>query len=74
MLIELDRRSRAALAERSSPMRRRHGRAGRRARHRPAALAAATRLKVVGNIPYNITTPIIFHLLERDLRPGASCS
>lgn len=25
--------------------------------------------KVVGNIPYNITTPIIFRLLERDLRP-----
>lgn len=27
------------------------------------------RAKVVGNIPYNITTPIIFHLLERDARP-----
>lgn len=26
--------------------------------------------KVVGNIPYNITTPIIFRLLERDLRPA----
>jgi 16S rRNA (adenine1518-N6/adenine1519-N6)-dimethyltransferase len=26
-------------------------------------------VKVVGNIPYNITTPIIFRLLERDLRP-----
>jgi 16S rRNA (adenine1518-N6/adenine1519-N6)-dimethyltransferase len=26
-------------------------------------------LKVVGNIPYNITTPIIFRLLERALRP-----
>jgi 16S rRNA (adenine1518-N6/adenine1519-N6)-dimethyltransferase len=26
-------------------------------------------LKVVGNIPYNITTPIIFRLLERPLRP-----
>jgi 16S rRNA (adenine1518-N6/adenine1519-N6)-dimethyltransferase len=26
-------------------------------------------LKVVGNIPYNITTPILFHLLERP-RPG----
>ena len=26
-------------------------------------------LKVVGNIPYNITTPIIFRLLERTLRP-----
>jgi 16S rRNA (adenine1518-N6/adenine1519-N6)-dimethyltransferase len=24
-----------------------------------------SRLKVVGNIPYNITTPIVFHLLER---------
>jgi 16S rRNA (adenine1518-N6/adenine1519-N6)-dimethyltransferase len=27
-------------------------------------------LKVVGNIPYNITTPIIFHLLERERRPA----
>lgn len=27
------------------------------------------RLIVVGNIPYNITTPIIFRLLERDNRP-----
>jgi 16S rRNA (adenine1518-N6/adenine1519-N6)-dimethyltransferase len=26
-------------------------------------------LKVVGNIPYNITTPLIFRLLERELRP-----
>jgi 16S rRNA (adenine1518-N6/adenine1519-N6)-dimethyltransferase len=26
-------------------------------------------LKVIGNIPYNITTPIIFHLLERHPRP-----
>jgi 16S rRNA (adenine1518-N6/adenine1519-N6)-dimethyltransferase len=27
-------------------------------------------VKVVGNIPYNITTPIIFRLLERDHRPA----
>lgn len=26
-------------------------------------------LKVIGNIPYNITTPVIFRLLERGLRP-----
>jgi 16S rRNA (adenine1518-N6/adenine1519-N6)-dimethyltransferase len=26
-------------------------------------------VRVVGNIPYNITTPIIFRLLERDRRP-----
>lgn len=26
-------------------------------------------LRVVGNIPYNITTPIIFRLLEADVRP-----
>lgn len=26
-------------------------------------------LKMVGNIPYNITTPLLFHLLERDRRP-----
>jgi 16S rRNA (adenine1518-N6/adenine1519-N6)-dimethyltransferase len=28
------------------------------------------RLKVIGNIPYNLTTPIIFHLLERRPRPA----
>jgi len=27
-------------------------------------------VKVVGNIPYNITTPIIFRLLERTIRPS----
>lgn len=27
-------------------------------------------LKVIGNIPYNITTPILFHLLERRPRPA----
>jgi 16S rRNA (adenine1518-N6/adenine1519-N6)-dimethyltransferase len=25
--------------------------------------------KIVGNIPYNITTPLLFHLLERNARP-----
>lgn len=28
------------------------------------------RLKVIGNIPYNITTPLIFRLLERQRRPA----
>lgn len=28
------------------------------------------RVKLVGNIPYNITTPLIFHFLERSLRPN----
>lgn len=28
-----------------------------------------SRVKVLGNIPYNITSPIIFRLLERDQRP-----
>jgi 16S rRNA (adenine1518-N6/adenine1519-N6)-dimethyltransferase len=27
-------------------------------------------VKIVGNIPYNITTPIVFRLLERDVRPA----
>jgi 16S rRNA (adenine1518-N6/adenine1519-N6)-dimethyltransferase len=27
------------------------------------------RAKIVGNIPYNITTPILFHLLDMDPRP-----
>jgi 16S rRNA (adenine1518-N6/adenine1519-N6)-dimethyltransferase len=29
------------------------------------------KLKVIGNIPYNITTPILFSLLERRPRPAA---
>jgi 16S rRNA (adenine1518-N6/adenine1519-N6)-dimethyltransferase len=36
----------------------------------PALTADVERLIVIGNIPYNITTPIIFHLLERDARPA----
>jgi len=32
--------------------------------------ADPSRLKVIGNIPYNITTPIIFGLLERRSRPA----
>jgi 16S rRNA (adenine1518-N6/adenine1519-N6)-dimethyltransferase len=35
-----------------------------------ADLAPPERLNVVGNIPYNITTPILFHLLERAARPS----
>jgi 16S rRNA (adenine1518-N6/adenine1519-N6)-dimethyltransferase len=35
-----------------------------------ATLVADVRaLKVVGNIPYNITTPLLFRLLERQVRP-----
>lgn len=33
-------------------------------------LEAPSRSKVIGNIPYNITTPILFHLLERRPRPA----
>jgi 16S rRNA (adenine1518-N6/adenine1519-N6)-dimethyltransferase len=33
--------------------------------------ADPARLKVIGNIPYNITTPILFSLLERRPRPAA---
>jgi 16S rRNA (adenine1518-N6/adenine1519-N6)-dimethyltransferase len=29
------------------------------------------RTKIVGNIPYNITTPLVFHLLERRQRPAS---
>ncbi len=32
-------------------------------------VADVRRLKVIGNIPYNITTPIVFSLLERRPRP-----
>ena len=34
------------------------------------AIAGGGRYKVVGNIPYNITTPIMFKLLERGCRPA----
>lgn len=30
-----------------------------------------SRVKLVGNIPYNITTPLIFHFLDRALRPAS---
>ena len=29
-----------------------------------SALAAGRRLRVIGNLPYNISTPVLFHLLE----------
>lgn len=32
--------------------------------------AEPERLKVIGNIPYNITSPLIFHLLDRSRRPA----
>ena len=34
------------------------------AKHFGAAGASAARLRVVGNLPYNISTPILFHLLD----------
>lgn len=36
----------------------------------PALLGDPSRVRVVGNIPYNITTPIIFRLLDRSVRPA----
>lgn len=35
----------------------------------PARLAGGEDLKVIGNIPYGITSPLIFHLLEIQPRP-----
>ncbi|MDB5867990.1 MAG: dimethyladenosine transferase, partial [Polaromonas sp.] len=35
-----------------------------RAQDAPAAGAACSKLRVVGNLPYNISTPILFHLLD----------
>jgi len=29
-----------------------------------AAIASSTKLRIVGNLPYNISTPILFHLLD----------
>jgi 16S rRNA (adenine1518-N6/adenine1519-N6)-dimethyltransferase len=36
-----------------------------------AQLGDLARTKVVGNIPYNITSPLIFRLLEREIRPAS---
>lgn len=36
----------------------------------PAIAGDMAHVKVIGNIPYNITTPIIFHLLARRRRPA----
>ena len=36
-----------------------------------AALAAGSPFKVIGNIPYGITTPLIFHVLDERPRPLA---
>jgi 16S rRNA (adenine1518-N6/adenine1519-N6)-dimethyltransferase len=54
-----------------------HGRADVRILHGDAldldvrtVTDAPDRLTIVGNIPYNITTPLIFHLLEREHRPA----
>jgi 16S rRNA (adenine1518-N6/adenine1519-N6)-dimethyltransferase len=70
-VIELDDRFAAALAEAYG------GRADVRVLHQDAltvefsALGVSPAdLKVVGNIPYNITTPLIFHLLRSDQRAG----
>jgi 16S rRNA (adenine1518-N6/adenine1519-N6)-dimethyltransferase len=39
-----------------------------------AALAAGRKLRVVGNLPYNISTPILFHLLAPRLASATSTS
>jgi Ribosomal RNA adenine dimethylase len=40
-----------------------------------AALAArrGRRLRVVGNLPYNISTPLMFHLLRTPAAPASTC-
>jgi 16S rRNA (adenine1518-N6/adenine1519-N6)-dimethyltransferase len=66
LLVELDDDLAADLA------REMEGRAGVRVIHQDILevdlrelFTSVDRLKVVGNIPYNITTPILFHLLKR---------
>jgi 16S rRNA (adenine1518-N6/adenine1519-N6)-dimethyltransferase len=36
----------------------------------PAVAGDPERLKIIGNIPYNITSPLLFHLLDRPHRPA----
>jgi 16S rRNA (adenine1518-N6/adenine1519-N6)-dimethyltransferase len=36
----------------------------------PEIVQNIQQIKIVGNIPYNITSPLIFRLLERDVRPA----
>ena len=72
-VVELDR-DLAARLRRNAGARGRRGRRARRSISRRSPRAAAGRkLRVVGNLPYNISTPILFHLLEasrRDRRPA----
>jgi 16S rRNA (adenine1518-N6/adenine1519-N6)-dimethyltransferase len=65
MVVELDRDLAASLAERL-------GQPGRIDRAQADALkfdftqlASAGPMRVIGNLPYNISTPLIFHLLEQ---------
>ena len=50
--------------------------------HRPTRCASTSRalapgprsLRIVGNLPYNISTPLLFHLLELRRRASATCT
>jgi hypothetical protein len=74
VLVELDDALAAALAAEYAAARRRPSCTPTSCARRSARQRDVHALKVVGNIPYNITTPIIFRLLERSCGRSASCS
>lgn len=63
--VEVDRDLAAALRERGPWSGRLQGHAADALRFDFAALAGGERLRVVGNLPYNVSTPLLFHLLEQ---------
>lgn len=64
-VIELDRDLAASLAQRLGHPTRLNIHQADALRFDFCALAAGGRLRVVGNLPYNISTPLLFHLLDQ---------
>jgi 16S rRNA (adenine1518-N6/adenine1519-N6)-dimethyltransferase len=62
-VIELDRELAAMLAERAQREAKLIVHQGDALRFDIAAVAAGQRLRVAGNLPYNVSTPLLFHLL-----------
>ena len=63
-VIELDRDLAARLRSHGQLVGDRGGRAARSISRALARSLGAPKIRVVGNLPYNISTPILFHLLD----------
>lgn len=64
-VVEIDRDLAARLPEQFAGQGELHVHQGDALRFDFCAVAAGTPLRVVGNLPYNISTPLIFHLLDQ---------